>query len=46
MDRKARERNWFDWSIECGVTPLSFPGVSNMEGVHWRGALMRSFAVV
>ena len=28
MDRKARERNWFDWSIERCVTPRSFPGVS------------------
>ena len=30
MDRKAREQNLFDWSIEGGVTPRSFPGVSKL----------------
>ena len=25
MDRKERERNWFNWSIECGVSSV-IPG--------------------
>ena len=35
MDPKPRERNWFDLSIECGVTPRSFPCVNKYMQYPW-----------
>ena len=41
-----RERNLFDWSNECGVTPRSFPGVSKKEYKIFSTAIHRASDII